>query len=51
MYQNEKIMKILAWKAIFIYDLDEKTVQSGILSNGWHLISFKNFYCYVLLKF
>ena len=51
MYQNEKIMKILAWKSIFIYNLDEKTVQNGIPSTRWHLISFKNFYCYVLLKF
>ena len=26
------------------------TVQNGILSIGWHLVSFTNFYCYVLLK-
>ena len=34
-----------------IHILGEKTIQKDILSTGWHLISFKNFYCYVLLKF
>ena len=35
----------------FIHILDKKTIQNGILSTGWHLISFKIFYCYVSLKF
>ena len=35
----------------FIHILDKKTIQNVILSTGWHLISFKNFHCYVLLKF
>ena len=35
----------------FINILDKKAIQNGILFIGWHLISLKNFYCYVLLKF
>ena len=35
----------------FILIPDEKIIQYDTLSAGWHLISFKNFYCYVLLKF
>ena len=36
-------------KSYFIYILDKKTIQNGILSTGCHLILFKNFYYYVLL--
>ena len=39
------------WKLILIHILDEKAIQNGILSTEWYLISFKNFYCYILLKF
>ena len=35
----------------FMNILDKKTIQNGIFSIGWHLISSKNFYCCVLLKF
>ena len=34
-------------ETIFIHILYEKTIQNGILPIGLHLISFKNFYCYV----
>ena len=35
----------------FINIVDKKTIQNGILSIGWNLVSFKNFYCCILLKF
>ena len=35
----------------FIHIIDKKTIQIVILSTRWHLISFKNFHCYVLLRF
>ena len=37
--------------SFFIHILDEKTIQNGILSTGWHLVLLKkNFYCYALLN-
>ena len=36
---------------ILLTNLGKKTIQNGILSIAWQLISFKNFYCCVLLKF
>ena len=47
---NEKRRKLLMGKFIVIHILDEKTIQNNIHHTGWHLISFKNFYCYVLPK-
>ena len=52
MYQNENIKKSLIWKLIFIHILDDTAIQNGFLSTGWYLtLFFKNFYCYILLKF
>ena len=43
--------KVIDMETHFFNILDKKTIQNGIFSIGWHLISFKNFYCCVLLKF
>ena len=43
--------ELMKERSYFIHILDKKTIQNGILSTGSHLISFKNFYSYVLLKF
>ena len=51
MHQNEKNEKLLIWKLIFfIHILDEKAIEM-VFFHWWHLISFKNRYCYVLLQF
>ena len=51
MHPNEEIIKFLMWISYFINILDKKTIQNGILSIAFHLISLKNFYCCLLLKF
>ena len=52
MHQNEEIRKSYWYElSYFISILDKKTIQNGVLSTGWHVIPFKNFYCYVVLRF
>ena len=45
MYQMKMLASYWRGNPFFIHILDEKTIQDGIISTGWLLISFKNFYC------
>ena len=53
MHENEEVRQFVHWyeKSYFIKILDEKTFQMVFFPLGNTWISFKNFYCYVLLKF